>query len=31
VIFITPRVLSRTGHLPAEEERELQEHFREGE
>jgi type II secretory pathway component GspD/PulD (secretin) len=31
VIFITPRVLSRTGHLPAEEERELQEYFREGE
>ena len=27
VIFITPRVLSRTGHLPAEEEAELHERF----
>jgi len=31
VIFITPRVLSRTGHLPPEEERELHERFLEGE
>lgn len=30
VIFITPRVLSRTGHLPAEEEAELHERFLEG-
>jgi general secretion pathway protein D len=27
VIFITPRVLSRTGHLPSEEERGLRERF----
>jgi type II secretory pathway component GspD/PulD (secretin) len=27
VIFITPRVLSRTGHLPSEEERELHDRF----
>jgi type II secretory pathway component GspD/PulD (secretin) len=30
VIFITPRVLSRTGHLPPEEESELREQFLEG-
>ncbi len=31
VIFITPRVLSRTGHLPAEEEQQLRERFLEAE
>jgi type II secretory pathway component GspD/PulD (secretin) len=27
VIFVTPRVLSRTGHLPPEEEQELHDRF----
>lgn len=31
VIFVTPRVLSRTGHLPPEEERELHDRFLESE